>query len=140
MKKHLLLLLSMLILSCKPFDEIYKEDNRNPQIENEINGTQDWFRIIIVVENSMEGSDFYVDSNDPDKVVFFNGTIKKDKTIEVAEVIKADNYTDTYMRINSNEYKILADTFKKYRYLIVKKKKKSNKIQLVYTNQLPGYW
>jgi len=139
MKKYLLLL-NLVLLSCKPFKEVYMENPRNLVLEKEIDGTQDWFRIVIVVENSLEGSDFYVVSNDSDKDVFYNGKIKKDSSTGVAEIIKADNYSDTFLSIDNREYKIIADTFRKYRYVIVKKKDKKSRIQLVYTNQLPGYW
>ena len=139
MKKYLLLL-NLVLLSCKSFKEVYMENPRNLVLEKEIDGTQDWFRIVIVVENSLEGSDFYVVSNDSDKDVFYNGKIKKDSSTGVAEIIKADNYSDTFLSIDNREYKIIADTFRKYRYVIVKKKDKKSRIQLVYTNQLPGYW
>lgn len=136
----IVIFLAILNFSCKPYKTFYRSTPRDLVFEKEIGSTADYHRIFIIVENSMVGSKFFVQSINT-KEVFFDGIIHQNPNNSVAQIIKADNHADTFLFIDEHRMAVPAGTKDEYRYLIIKKpKKESNKFTLTYTNQMPLYW
>ncbi|NHN27996.1 hypothetical protein FIA58_020140 [Flavobacterium jejuense] len=129
----------LLIVSCSDTKEIIFLKNELPDEQKEyFDLSSDPFSIYIIFEKSMIGCKVSV-RDFTSKEILYNDSIVKPSNIDIAEIITPMNVGGLELRIKDKLYFIDGNTYRKHRFLVVKKIKE-NKYNLTFTNQPANYW
>jgi len=129
----------LVIGSCSHTKEIFFLKNELSDKQREyFDLSPDPFSIYIIFEKSMIGCKVSV-QDFTSKEVLFNDSIVKHTNIDIAEIITPMNVGGLELHINDKLYFIDGNTYRKHRFLVVKKIKE-NKYNLTFTNQPSNYW
>lgn len=129
---------SLCLISCKiNYKVFYDETLKDKEFVNSIDGTQDYFNLFVIVDKSMAGNILFIEKGTSAyyKVVF-DEVFKIDNHVDEFKLFKVENTKNIKIHVN-NEYfhSIQIGTYKKYRFLYIKKER--NSIEFKYSNVKP---